>query len=80
MKWVRIIFFIGSIILSFMIVYAIINNMISYKYEIEEPPSGKIDIGLAEVYLKSQTTWLWCFFSYIAINIIILYPMLKKKK
>ena len=35
MKWIRIVFIIISIILLFVIIYAIINCEVSYKYEIE---------------------------------------------
>lgn len=40
MKWLRIVFVATSIILSLLIIYAIINCEISYKYEIE------IDVGI----------------------------------
>lgn len=81
MKWVRIIFFIGSIVVLFLIVYAIVNSMVSYKYEIEEPPKlNQIDIELAKGYLNSIITWLWCFFSYVGINVLFLLVSIFYKK
>lgn len=81
MKWIRVVFIIGSIILLFLIAYAVFNSLVSYKYEIKEPPIlAKIDIELAEGYLKSKITWLWCFWGYVAINVIILFSMFRKKK
>lgn len=81
MKWVRIIFFIGSIVVLFLIVYAIVNSMVSYKYEIEESPKwDQIDIELAKGYLNSIITWLWCFFSYVGINVLFLFVSIFYKK
>lgn len=73
MKWIRITFLIISVVVLFVIAYAIINSMVSYKYEMEEPPKlYEINIEFAVGYLKSQITWLWCFLGYVAISIIIL--------
>lgn len=81
MKWVKIVFFIGSIVVLFLIAYAILNGMVSYKYEIEEPPKlDKIDIELFAGHLKSKITWLWCFFSYVGINIIFLLESILSRK
>jgi hypothetical protein len=81
MKWIRIIFFIGSIVVLFLIVYAIVNTMVSYKYEIEEPSKlNQIDIELAKGYLNSRITWLWYFFSYVGINVLFLLVSIFYKK
>ena len=73
MKWIRITFLIISVVVLFVIAYAIINSMVSYKYEMEEPPKlYEINIEFAVGYLKSQITWLWCFLGYVAISIIII--------
>ena len=61
MRLFRIIYFIVSIVVLLIIAYAIINSMVSFKYEIEEPPKlDNIDIGFAVGYLESQITWLYC--------------------
>ena len=52
MKWLRIVFVATSIILSLLIIYAIINCEISYKYEIENRCGDKIDILWVEEWLK----------------------------
>lgn len=52
MKWLRIVFVATSIILSLVIVCAIINCEISYKYEIENRCGDKIDILWVEEWLK----------------------------
>ena len=82
MKWIRITFLIISAVVLLIIAYAIINSMVSYKYEMEEPPKlYEINIEFAAGYLKSQITWLWCFFGYVAISIIILLrSMVDRKK
>ena len=51
MKWLRIVFVATSIILSLVIVCAIINCEISYKYEIENRCGDKIDILWVEEWL-----------------------------
>jgi len=53
MKWIRIVFIIISIILLFVIIYAIINCEVSYKYEIEGRNGDKVDIPNS--YLKGHT-------------------------
>lgn len=81
MKWIRIAFLITSIAILLIIVYAIINSMVSYKYEIEEPPKlYKINIEFAAGYLKSHITWLWYFLGYVAISIIFLAISIFSKK
>jgi uncharacterized SAM-binding protein YcdF (DUF218 family) len=81
MRWFRIIYFIVSIVILLIIAYAIINSMVSFKYEIEEPPKlDNIDIGFAVGYLKSQITWLYCFGCYVAINVIFLSSSIFLKK
>ena len=52
MKWLRIVFVATSIILSLLIIYAIINCEISYKYEIKNRCGDKIDILWVEEWLK----------------------------
>ena len=61
MKWLRIVFVATSIILSLVIVCAIINCEISYKYEIENRCGDKIDILWVEEWLK-ETIKVWQFF------------------
>ena len=61
MKWLRIVFVATSIILSLLIIYAIINCEISYKYEIENRCGDKIDILWVEEWLK-ETIKVWKFF------------------
>lgn len=81
MKKIRILFFTVSVILFFIISYAIINSMVSYKYEIEEPPkSKKIDIELAAGYLESQITCLCYFEGYVGINLVFLLSIIFVKK
>ena len=58
MKWLRIVFVATSIILSLLIIYAIINCEISYKYEIENRCGDKIDILWVEEWLK-ETIKVW---------------------
>lgn len=72
MKWLRIVFVATSIILSLLIIYAIINCEISYKYEIENRCGDKIDILWVEEWLK-ETIKVWKFFlCYVIINIFYL--------
>lgn len=81
MKWIRIVFLLVSFIVLLLVSYAIINGMISYKYEIEESSRlDKIDIKIAACYLKSQITWLWCFLGYVGITIIFLFNSILDKK
>jgi uncharacterized SAM-binding protein YcdF (DUF218 family) len=82
MKWFRIIFLIISFVVLFLIAYAIINSLISSKYEIEEPPKlNKIDIEIADGYLNSLIMWLWCFLGYVGLNVVFLLgSMFSKKK
>lgn len=54
MKWLRIVFVATSIILSLVIVCAIINCEISYKYEIENRCGDKIDILWVEEWIKKR--------------------------
>jgi hypothetical protein len=72
MKWVRIVFITVSIILSLVIIYAIVNSGVSYKYEIKENISGKIDILWASGYLLSLIEWLKYFLYYIIITVVYL--------
>ena len=70
MKWLRIVFVATLIILSLLIIYAIINCEISYKYEIENRCGDKIDILWVEEWLK-ETIKVWKFFlCYVIINIL----------
>lgn len=72
MKWLRIVFVSTSIILSLVIVYAIINCEISYKYEIENRFGDKVDILWVEEWIK-ETIKVWKFFlCYVLINIFYL--------
>lgn len=61
-----------SIILLFVIVYAIINSEISYKYEIGNRYGDKVDISWVEEWLK-ETIKVWkLFLCYVIINIFYL--------
>ena len=80
MKWLRIVFVATSIILSLLIIYAIINCEISYKYEIENRCGDKIDILWVEEWLK-ETIKVWKFFlCYVIINIFYLIAVNLQKK
>lgn len=81
MKWIRIVFLIASIAILFIIAYAIINSMVSYKYEIVESSNlYKINIEFATTYLKSHITWLWYFLGYVVISTIFLLISVFSKK
>jgi uncharacterized protein YggT (Ycf19 family) len=81
MKWIRIIFLIVSIVLSLIIIYAIINSWVSYKYEIEESFNDKVDIQWASGYLLSLIECLKYFLYYVIVTIIyLLISMFSKKK
>lgn len=81
MKWIRIVFLIASIAFLFIIAYAIINSMVSYKYEIEESSNlYKINIEFVTAYLKSHITWLWYFLGYVVISTIFLLISVFSKK
>ena len=72
MKWIRIVLVVVSIILLFVIVYAIINSEISYKYEIGNRYGDKVDISWVEEWLK-ETIKVWkLFLCYVIINIFYL--------
>ena len=71
MKWIRITFLIISAVVLLIIAYAIINSMVSYKYEMEEPPK------LYEINIEFKITnnmvmvffWLCGYFYYYFIKI-----------
>lgn len=68
MKWIRIVLIIVSIILLFVIAYAIINCEVSYKYEIEGRDGDKVDILWVAEWLK-ETINVWKYFLwYVIIN------------
>lgn len=72
MKWIRFAFVAISIVLSLVIVYAIINCEISYKYEIENRNGDKVDILWIGKWLK-ETIQVWkLFLCYVIINIFYL--------
>ena len=72
MKLIRIMFVVISIILSLVIVYAIINCEISYKYEIVNRYEDKVDILWVGEWLK-ETIKVWkLFLCYVIINIFYL--------
>ena len=65
-------FIIVSIILLFVIAYAIINCEISYKYEIENRHGDKVDILWVEEWLR-ETINVWKYFlCYVIINTVYL--------
>lgn len=81
MKWIRIAFIIISIILLFVIMYAIINCEVSYKYEIEDRNGDKVDILWVGEWLKEYIRICKYFLGYIIVTIIyIITSTLKKKK
>ena len=72
MRTFRFIFIIVSVILLFIILCAIINCEISYKYEIEGRNGDKVDILWVAEYL-SELVKVWVYFlSYVLINVIYL--------
>lgn len=72
MKWIRIVLIIVSIILLFVIAYAIINCEVSYKYEIESRDGDKVDILWVAEWLK-ETINVWKYFLwYVIINTVYL--------
>jgi hypothetical protein len=80
MKWIRIIFIVSSIILSAIIVYAIINCGVTYKYEIEGRSGDMVNILWVGEWLKETIKVLECFLCYVVVNIIyIIISILKKK-
>lgn len=72
MKWIRVIFIVVSIIISSLIVYAIINTEISYKYEIEGRIGDRVDIQWVAEHLFNTIQWLKYFWGYVVANIIYL--------
>lgn len=72
MKWIRIVFVIVSVILLAIILYAIINCEISYKYEIEGQHTEKMDLMWTGVWLKETISVLKFFLYYVIANIIYL--------
>lgn len=81
MKKINIIWLILSSAILLLTAYAIIDSLVSYKYEIEEPPRvDKIDIELAAGYLNSRIICLWCFLSYVGINVVFLFISIFSKK
>lgn len=72
MGWLRVAFIVASIILAFIILYAIINCEVTYKYEIEGRAGEKVDISWVETYLN-EIVKVWKFFlCYTVVNIIFL--------
>lgn len=72
MKWIRIAFIITSIILLFIIIYAIANCEVSYKYEIEGRHESKVNILWVGEWIK-ETINVWKYFlCYVIINIAYL--------
>lgn len=81
MKKINIIWLILSSAILLLTAYAIMDSLVSYKCEIEEPPKvDKIDIELAAVYLNSIITCLWYFLSYVGINVVFLFISIFSKK
>lgn len=81
MKKVRIVFIVISIVLLFVIVYAIINSEVIYKYEIEGRNGDKVDVLWVGDWVK-ETIKVWrSFFCYVVVNIVFLMiSVLKKNK
>ena len=72
MKWIRIAFIIISVILLFIIIYAIANCEISYKYEIENRHGNMVDILWVGEWIK-ETIDVWrLFLCYVMMNIAYL--------
>lgn len=71
-----------SVILLFFIVIEICNTLVSYKYEIDEPPiSYSPDITLAKSYLNSKIKYLGYFLFYLILSILTYtYLLFIKKK
>ena len=81
MKWIRIIFFIVSVILSLFIVYAIINSWVSHKYEIEGRAGEMVDIRWVEEWMFSAIEWMKYFLCYVIVTIVyLLVSMFSQKK
>ena len=80
MKWIRIVFIIISIILLFVIIYAIINCEVSYKYEIEGRNGDKVDILWVGEWLKEYIRICKYFLCYIIVTIVYIITSTLKKK
>ena len=77
MKWIRIVFIIISIILLFVIIYAIINCEVSYKYEIEGRNGDILWVG---EWLKEYIRICKYFLCYIIVTIVYIITSTLKKK
>ena len=80
MKWIRIVFIIISIILLFVIMYAIINCEFSYKYEIEGRNGDRVDILWVGEWLKEYIRICKYFLCYIIVTIVYITTSTLKKK
>lgn len=80
MKWIRIIFVIVSVILSLLILYAIVNSMVSHKYEIEGRMGDMVDIQWVEEWMFSTIKSLKYFLGYVVVNVIFLLFSIFSKK
>lgn len=70
-----------SIAISFVIIYAIINSEIGYKYEIEDRLGDKVEIKWVTEHLFNTIKWLKYFLCYVIANIIyLLISIFNKRK
>lgn len=70
MKIFRIILLVVSVFVFFILLYAIVNIGVSYKYEIEDRLGEKVDISWVGVWMREVINVLKCFFMYVVVNII----------
>ena len=65
----------ASIIMLIVLAYALINTMVSYKYEIDESQiwCTSIDISIVAGYMKNTIMILTAFICYLLVNIIYLF-------
>ena len=81
MRKFNIIFLISSIVLVFVLLYSLLNTVVSIKYEIDEVRclSNSVHIDAAESYLRGQITLLKYFIYYVLITIVFVMIYLFKK-
>lgn len=73
MKIFRIILIVVSVFVFFILLYAIINVGVSYKYEMEDRIGEKVDIAWVGVWMREVINVLKCFLCYIIVNMIYLF-------
>ncbi len=73
MKIFRIILLVVSVFVFFILLYAIVNIGVSYKYEIEDRLGEKVDISWVGVWMREVINVLKCFFMYVVVNIIYIF-------